>query len=90
MNDDIRDELLELRRYVRTDVEHVREGINAIIRRLGTVYRGYAEHNDARAIRYSRWVMMLSIGLEYIQVHPQCLEGYLDGIAFEMTLRDQI
>ena len=89
MNDDIRDELLELRRYVRTDVEHVRRRVEDIALKFNVISRESMDGKYSRS-RYSRWSTMLMIGLEYIQVHPQCLEGYLDGIAFEMTLRDQV
>lgn len=83
----IRDALIEVRRYVRTDVEHVRKRAGEILESLGEVYM--LVRDDSTHEMIDRISSNLFVGLEYIQTHPQCLEGYIDGAVFELALKPE-
>lgn len=85
---EIADRLKEARRYVRTNVPATREMIAACIDRIKFHYTMFDKDVIVRP-RIYRAVHNLDVGLEYIQVCPQVLEGYIDGAAFELRLRGE-
>lgn len=75
------DELLEVRRYVRSNPEHVKERINALDFLTG---KGLGCDFDTPRTKGVRYRQNLLAGLERIVVNPEILEGYLYGAAAEI------
>jgi len=73
--DELADELLEIRRYVRTDVEYVRQKIEPLFDVLDL----FGNRDPFRRIMSN-----LLVASRFIQVDPEVLEGYLYAAAFEL------
>ena len=85
----IREVLKEVRRYVRTDIEHVLAEIGSIQCDMKSacdladgLFTGVQE-------RLYRIEANLLVGIKFIQVSPEVLEGYIDGAVFELGLKIQ-
>jgi hypothetical protein len=72
--DQLADALLEIRRYVRTDPEHVQE-------KLGVMLDPF---NGCRRLSCGRLRRNIRFGLRFILSDPTILRGYLYGAAFEI------
>jgi len=74
---DLADELLEIRRYVRTHPEYVREQITKPVTRSHGLKTPFAD-------RFAQIVANIHVGLACIHHDPEVLRGYLYGAAQEI------
>jgi hypothetical protein len=72
MLNQLADELLELKRYVRSKPEHVKRELPGLIRRIYILCQPYRLQEN------------IQIGLQFIVQNPAMLEGYLYGAAYEL------
>ena len=79
---EIADELIEARRYVRSDIEHTREKVAKLIQAL----RCDGEEQCLGLNHTIRLQLNVGFRLEYIQVDPALLENALYNAAAELRI----
>lgn len=83
---ELADDLLEVRRYVRSHPDHVRTQLMKSVAHVHVVKTRFAD-------RFVQIAANIHVGLDRIRCNPEILEGYLYGAAAEireLAMREEL